>query len=83
MQSLAPFLHQWRGETVENDSRLRLLKTLELLLMQTDEKHPLTTKDIENALRTQWGIDAFRITMGADQYLLDHTYSMRGCEKTR
>ena len=49
-----------------NDSKLRLLRILELLITRTDEKHPLSTVDIEKALKEQWDLDAYRITIQSD-----------------
>ena len=49
-----------------NDSRLRLLRILELLITHTDERHPLSTVDIEKALKEQWDLDAYRITIQSD-----------------
>ena len=49
-----------------NDSKLRLLRILELLITQTDERHPLSTVDIEKALKEQWNLDAYRITIQSD-----------------
>lgn len=51
---------------MENDSKVRLLRILELLKTQTDEKHPLTISEIEVALREKWGLDAYRITIQKD-----------------
>ena len=48
------------------DSKLRLLRILELLTTRTDEKHPLSTVDIEKALKEQWNLDAYRITIQSD-----------------
>ena len=49
-----------------NDSKLRLLRILELLITQTDERHPLSTVDIEKTLKERWDLDAYRITIQSD-----------------
>ncbi len=49
-----------------NDSKLRLLRILELLETQTDEKHPLSTTEIEKTLRERWDLEAYRITIQSD-----------------
>ena len=49
-----------------NDSKLRLLRILELLETQTDERHPLSTTEIEKELRERWGLEAYRITIQSD-----------------
>ena len=51
---------------MENDSKLRLLRILELLKAQTDENHPLSTMEIEKQLKEQWGLKAYRITIQND-----------------
>ena len=46
-----PFAVFWgRKQIMENDSKIRLLRILELLKTQTDENHPLTIADMEAAL---------------------------------
>lgn len=49
-----------------NDSRIRLLRILELLQHQTDEIHPLTTVDLERLLNEKYDIQAYRITIQKD-----------------
>ena len=51
---------------MESDSRIMLLRTLELLVTETDEAHPMTISDIINLLSDKWGITAFRITVQRD-----------------
>ena len=51
---------------MENDSKIRLLRILELLKTQTDEDHPLTISEIELALRERWDLDAYRVTIQKD-----------------
>ena len=50
---------------MENDGKVRLLRIRELL-QQTDEEHPLSTAEIERALRERWGIESYRITIQND-----------------
>lgn len=49
-----------------NDSKLRLLRILELLKANTDENHPLSTTEIEEELRERWNLEAYRITIQSD-----------------
>lgn len=51
---------------MENDSKLRLLRILELLRTQTDEAHTMSIADIEAALKDRWDIEAYRITIQKD-----------------
>ena len=50
---------------MENDSRVRLLRILQLL-QDTDERHPISTAQIEAALRERFGIETYRITIQKD-----------------
>ena len=50
---------------MENDSRVRLLRILQLL-QDTDEQHPLSTARIEAILRERWGLETYRITIQKD-----------------
>ena len=50
---------------MENDSRVRLLRILQLL-QDTDEQHPISTAQIETALRERFGIETYRITIQKD-----------------
>lgn len=50
---------------MENDSRVRLLRILQLL-QDTDEQHPISTAQIEAALRERFGIETYRITIQKD-----------------
>ena len=49
-----------------NDGKLRMLRILELLRTETDMEHPLSTVQIEEALRQRWGMEAYRITIQSD-----------------
>ena len=51
---------------MENDGKMRMLRILELLQKETDAEHPISTVQIEKALRERWGIDAYRITIQKD-----------------
>ena len=51
---------------MESDSRIRLLRILELLQHQTDETHPLTTVNLERLLNEKYDIQAYRITIQKD-----------------
>ena len=52
--------------SMANNSKLRLLRILELLKEKTDENHPLSTSEIEDALRDRWDLEAYRITIQSD-----------------
>jgi predicted DNA-binding transcriptional regulator YafY len=51
---------------MENDGKMRMLRILELLRTETDAEHPLSTVQIEQALRRRWGIETYRITIQKD-----------------
>ena len=51
---------------MESDGKMRMLRILELLRNETDAEHPLTTAQIEHALRERWGLEAYRITIQKD-----------------
>ncbi len=51
---------------MENDGRLRLLRTLEILRERTDEEHPISTAALERVLREEYALDAYRITIQKD-----------------
>ena len=55
---------------MENDSRVRLLRILQLL-QDTDEQHPISTAQIEAALRERFGIETYRITIQKDVAALE------------
>lgn len=50
---------------MENDSRVRLLRILQIL-QDTDEQHPISTAQIAAALRERFGIETYRITLQKD-----------------
>lgn len=54
----------------ENDNRLRILYLYQLLLSQTDENHPLTTKQIMNKMQELHQIRMHRTTVPSDIALL-------------
>ena len=51
---------------MESDGKMRMLRILELLRTETDERHPISTVEIERALRERWGLEAYRITIQKD-----------------
>ena len=55
---------------MENDSRVRLLRILQLL-QDTDEQHPISTAQIDTALRERFGIETYRITIQKDVAALE------------
>lgn len=54
----------------ENDNRLRILYLYQLLLSQTDENHPLTTKQIMDKMQELHQIHMHRTTVPSDIALL-------------
>lgn len=56
--------------TEENDIRLRILYLYQLLLTQSDEDHPLTTKEITDHMEKHHGIHMHRTTVPSDIALL-------------
>lgn len=54
----------------ENDTRLRILYLYHLLLSQSDEDHPLITKQITNKMKELHGIHMHRTTVLSDIALL-------------
>lgn len=60
-------------ETIEiekNDSRLRILYLYQMLLTQSDEDHPLSTKQITDRMMEQHNIFMHRTTVSIDIELL-------------
>ena len=51
---------------MESDGKMRMLRILELLKNETDERHPISTAEIERILKERWGLDAYRITIQKD-----------------
>ena len=50
----------------KNETRIRLLRMLELLQNESDEQHPISTPDAIRLLQERWGIPAYRITVQRD-----------------
>ena len=50
----------------KNETRVRLLRMLELLQDESDERHPISTPDAIRLLQERWGIPAYRITVQRD-----------------
>lgn len=48
------------------ETRIRLLRMLELLQNESDEQHPISTPDAIRLLQERWGIPAYRITVQRD-----------------
>ncbi len=51
---------------MESDGKMRMLRILELLRNETDERHPISTAEIERTLKARWGLDTYRITIQKD-----------------
>jgi len=56
-----------------NNSKLRLLRILELLKEKTDEKHPLSTPEIEDALRDRWNLEAYKNLKASSKAFVENT----------
>ena len=66
------------------DSRIRLLRILEILRTETDEKHPITIVQITKILKEQWNIDPNRITTQKDiAALIDAGYPIEVVRSTQ
>lgn len=57
-------------EKEKNESRIRLLRLLQLLETDSDADHPISTPECIRLLKERWGIDSFRITIGRDMEAL-------------
>ena len=49
-----------------NDSRIRILRILEVLRSESDESHPITIVEIVKMLNERWNLDSYRITVQKD-----------------
>ena len=49
-----------------NDSRIRILRILEILRSESDEAHPITIVEIVKLLNERWNLDSYRITVQKD-----------------
>ena len=62
----------------KNETRVRLLRMLELLQNESDEQHPISTPDAIRLLKEKWGLEAYRITVQRDvEALVDAGYDVR------
>ncbi len=62
----------------KNETRIRLLRMLELLQNESDERHPISTPDAIRLLQERWGIPAYRITVQRDvEALVAACYDVR------
>ena len=50
----------------KNETRVRLLRMLELLQNESDKQHPISTPDAIRILQERWSIPAYRITVQRD-----------------
>ena len=57
-------------EKEKNESRIRLLRLLQLLETDSDAEHPISTPECIRLLKERWSIDSFRITIGRDMEAL-------------
>ena len=69
---------------MENDSRIRILRILELLRTETDQDHPITIVEIVKLLNERWNLDAHRITVQKDiASLMDAGYPIEAVRSTQ
>lgn len=69
---------------MENDSRIRILRILELLRTETDENHPITIVEMVKLLNERWGLDSYRITVQKDiAALIDAGYPIEVVRSTQ
>lgn len=60
------------------ESRVRLLRMLQLLQTDSDADHPLSTPDCIRLLKERFGLDAYRITVQRDvEALVAAGYNVR------
>ena len=55
-----------KGSGRDGESRVRLLRLLQLLQTDSDADHPLSTPDCIRLLKERFGLDAYRITVQRD-----------------
>ncbi len=71
-------------EKEKNESRIRLLRLLQLLQTDSDADHPISTPECIRLLKERWGIDSFRITIGRDMEALKMAgYDVRTIHSTQ
>ena len=69
---------------MENDSRIRILRILEVLRTETDENHPITIVEILSLLKERWNLDAYRITVQKDiAALIEAGYPIESVRSTQ
>ena len=69
---------------MENDSRIRILRILELLRTETDQDYPITIVEIVKLLNERWNLDAHRITVQKDiASLMDAGYPIEAVRSTQ
>ncbi|MBP3752154.1 MAG: WYL domain-containing transcriptional regulator [Pyramidobacter sp.] len=69
---------------MENDSRIRILRILEVLRTETDQDHPITIVEIVKLLNERWNLDAHRITVQKDiASLMDAGYPIEAVRSTQ
>ena len=51
---------------MENDGKVRLLRTLQILREEADAEHPISNVEIERILKERWGLETYRITTQND-----------------
>ena len=69
---------------MENDSRIRILRILELLRTETDQDHPITIVEIVKLLNERWNLNAHRITVQKDiASLMDAGYPIEAVRSTQ
>ena len=67
-----------------NDSRIRILRILEILRSESDENHPITIVEILKILNERWNMDSYRITVQKDiAALIDAGYPIEVVRSTQ
>ena len=69
---------------MDTDAKLRPLYLLQILKDHTDEEHTLTTSQLCQLLREEYGIETFRTTIKADIEVLQHAgFSIQATRSTQ
>ena len=71
-------------ENMVNDSRIRILRILEILRSESDENHPITIVEILKIMNERWNMDSYRITVQKDiAALIDAGYPIEVVRSTQ
>ena len=71
-------------ENMVTDSRIRILRILEILRSESDENHPITIVEILKIMNERWNMDSYRITVQKDiAALIDAGYPIEVVRSTQ